>query len=268
MSISADLPVIWRHATDVAVPILKNTGSLVAALAIGKLLLDLWRGTFGRRRRWLKLYRQLSLGLQVDYLFELFGKAAYKRVVTVSPGEDTIEYVWPLSTDGYLQAIISSDETVVRYSLTSCSRRFKPKLQMGGPKGTSSTFKVKLGSTRFADLPGEISDVYLVRGASYYEYGENRYVGRPGKYAHWICSYNVMGTGHLEAISIEIPVETDSMRLPPSWYEGLSEADQENVRQSRAKTVVNTVTISDSNGIGPDGGNFGPRYELVERRLA
>jgi hypothetical protein len=257
------LPAIWDQTVNLGGPLVKNAGAIAAAIGICKLLLDLWRRTLGRRRRWIRLYRQLSLGLQLDYAFELFGKAAYKREVRDGDDNAVTEYVWPLAEDGYLQTIISEDFTIIRYSLTTRTKRFHPRLKMGCD-GNSGIFFVKLGRTTFAEIPGEPTDIYLARGASFSEYGENRYLGRPGKFADWICSHNQMGAGKLEAIPLNIPIDDSAERLSPDWYDKLSEADRSQVHSFRANTTVNTVTVSRLPHTNPGKLSFGPRSEGVD----
>ncbi|MEU8633259.1 ETEC_3214 domain-containing protein [Amycolatopsis sp. NPDC048633] len=256
---------VWDVTANTGGQLLRNAGPIVAAIAISKLLLDLWRKTLGRRRRWVRLYRRLSLGLQLDYAVELFGKAAYKASARDGEGNEVTEYVWPLATDAYLQAIVGDDSIIKRYSLTTTSRWFRPRFKMGSP-GNSATFEVKLGKTSFSSLPGEPSDVYLARGASFYEYGENRYLGRPGKYADWICSYTQMGVGRLKPIPINVPADDSVSRLPGNWYVNLSDADKKTVESARAGSVVNTITVSKLPHTNPGVLSFGPRFEEVELR--
>ena len=259
------LSVAWDATVNTVGPVLKSTGSIVAAIAISKFLLDLWRRTLGRRRRWLRLYRRLSLGLQLDYVVELFGKAAYKSPARDGEGNFLTEYVWPLSTDGYLQVIVGDDSVIRRYSLTTASRWFRPRLRMG-ISGNSGTFNVRLGKSAFSSLPRQASDVYLSRGASFYECGENRYLGRPGKYADWICSHVQMGIGKLQAIPYNLPADDFANRLPGDWYETLAESDQKIVNDSRKASVINTVTVSKLPHTNPGTLSFGPRVEDIELR--
>ncbi|TVT17784.1 hypothetical protein LWP59_34575 [Amycolatopsis acidiphila] len=262
---TVDIPAIWDATVNAGGPMLKNAGSVVAALAISKTVLEAWRKSFGRRRRWIKLYGQLSLGLQIKHAFELFGTAAYKNTFSDEAQEEFTEYVWPLAGDGYVQILVGKDESIRRYSLTACSKRFKPRFFLGFV-GSSSAFPVKLGKTTFSGLPDQPSEIYLTRGASFYEYGENRSFGRPGKYMDWICSHSMMGIGRLTAIPINIPADDEAQKLHLDWEATLSEEQKRIVHDARRQTAINTITVSDLTRARLNGHGFGPRMEAVERR--
>ncbi len=277
---SIDFPALWQQTSDAVLPVLKNTGGVAAAIALCKLVLDWWRRTFGRRRHWLRSFRQLALRVQLDYVEELFGKAAYKRVIKTDVSGDqadadevetVTEYVWPLATHGYLQVIADSDEIVIRYSLTTASRLFRPKVRLGQPGWNSSGLSVRLGRTRFASLPSENLERYdLDRGASHYEYSEVRYYGRPAGYAYWTASHNQAGIGKMTDIPFDVPSPSGTGSYGNSgWLAELTGEQHQKVRYAQAKTTINTVTVALNGVVYPESQllSLGPRTDIINVRI-
>jgi hypothetical protein len=108
-----------------------------------------------------------------------------------------VEYVWLLDHDGFFQAVTDQDGTVVRHAITSASRKFRPKIQVAAVSGGEPEFVVRLGATRFGDLPSldNCDEVYWWLGARRYEYRESYYCGDRGGYVDWVCSFNDAGIG-------------------------------------------------------------------------
>jgi len=107
-----------------------------------------------------------------------------------------------IDRDYYVQTISDSDETVLAYSVTSCARRFRPRLEVPARPPLRSRWKmerrwrregtkvlkVRLLRTRFADLdlpdPHRFSGVKFeaYTGARSYSYSEVHYMGAIGVY--------------------------------------------------------------------------------------
>jgi hypothetical protein len=208
--------------------LITRAGGLLAVVGVGKLFLDRWRSGPGRRRRWTRLFtRQLALGVRAEYVVGLFGEPAYQRtyegrrlgITTEAQPVDEpatfTERIWRLADDGYLQLLTDDQNNVVRYSLTTCSKRFRPVVALGSFSTNHKEFDVKLGVTRFSDIPWPPSRLYIgPSGATApYEYLHAYYFGRSGGYADWACVYNASGYG-----ARVLPIKVSSN--PPTWISG------------------------------------------------
>ncbi len=96
--------------------------AILAAVGVGKLVLDWWRQGPGRRRRWLRLFGWIALGVRSAYLVSMFGEPAYQQsyegsrlaVGSDTPGTDEpatfTERIWLLAEDGYLQVLADDQD--------------------------------------------------------------------------------------------------------------------------------------------------------------
>jgi hypothetical protein len=115
----------------------KIMGGVVAALTLIGTVTGWWKNGLGRRRTWTKNFNQLAPGVRPAYVEALFGEPAFELavpVLSITPGMGSrlglTERVWPLATEGYLTTW-SGESDVVAYSLTTTSKRFKPKIRIG-----------------------------------------------------------------------------------------------------------------------------------------
>jgi hypothetical protein len=259
--------------------LLATAGSLVAVLAVAKAVLDWWRRGPGRRRRWRSLFAQMALQVRADYVIGLFGEPAYmqrrkgQHLCTSGNGSDPehqgamfTERVWLLADDGYLQILTDDLDNVVRYSLTTRSRRFHPRVSVGAAAANVARFSVELGRTLFSEIPGDPDRVY--RGpygaTAPYEYRQSYYYGRSGGYADWTCTYNAAGLPPGDPLPVVIPVPAWERALSArGWLDRLDDDQRESVYRSRAATVVNTITIEHSQSDRSGKIGYGPDRELV-----
>ncbi len=225
------------------------------------------------------MFAQIALQVRVDYVIGLFGEPTYRQChegwrfkVSDDADEPTQEVVtfteriWLLADDGYLQVLTDEQDNVVRYSLTTRSRKFHPRVPIGAVSGNLPRFAVRLGRTRFSEIPPEPDRIY--RGpygaTAPYEYRQSYYFGRSGGYADWTCVYNAVGSIPVDPLPPMVPVPPWEHALSGrGWLVALNDEQRSRLNLSRAGTVVNTVTIehSDSDRSGKIG--YGPDRELV-----
>ncbi|WP_327696287.1 ETEC_3214 domain-containing protein [Streptomyces sp. NBC_00459] len=137
----------------------KIMGGVVAALTLFGTVTKWWKQGPGRRRTWTKSFRKLAPGVRPAYVEALFGEPAFESkvpVLSITPGQGSrlalTERVWLLAADGYLTTW-GSESDVLAYSLTTTSRRFKPKVRIGSsPYSNGAAFSVQLGRTRLAQV--------------------------------------------------------------------------------------------------------------------
>jgi hypothetical protein len=215
--------------------------SLLTALAVWKGISVWWRRTMGRRRNWRALYAQLAIGVRIERVIDLFGQPPYKRNLTSG-----VEWTWELATDGYLQVLTDEGGVVTRYALTSTSRRFRPRIRIGAVGMNDSAFEVRLGKTRFSEIPMENVEAiqYFVGETAPSIYTEEYYFGRSGGYLPWVCAYNATGIGDF-AYQPEAPVQPSATPygMFRDWLNGLSGDDRVKLDSLRRATTVNTVSV-------------------------
>jgi hypothetical protein len=218
-----------HHLWDGVTSLLVTAASLVAALAVAKALLDWWRRGPGRRHRWASLFARIALKIRADYVIEMFGEPTYRQCPEGwrfkagnhddEPEQEVASFterLWVLGDDGYLQILSDELDNIIRYSLTTRSRKFHPRVPVGAVSGGLPEFLIRLGRTRFSEIPLEPDRVYRgPHGATEpYEYRQSYYYGRAGGYADWTCTYNAAGLTPVKPLSTTVPV--------PSWGHALS----------------------------------------------
>jgi len=139
------------------------------------------------------------------YVEQLFGQPAFqysmtgKRAILVEGAEPAVKWedepitvcVWPLGRDGYLMTW-NRDENVVSYSLTTASRRFRPKIRVGGEM-RGEHVDLHLGHTRFSDLPNSPETWIGWVGNRRFGYVESHQFGNSGGYRTWYCGVSDAG---------------------------------------------------------------------------
>jgi hypothetical protein len=272
------MSAVFQAVLGIAGWLVTRAGAILAAVGIGKLLLDWWRRGPGRRRRWLRLFGRIALGVRGAYVINMFGEPAYQQsyggsrlaVDSDTPGAEEsatfTERVWLLAEDGYLQVLTDDQDNVVRYSLTTQTRKFRPKIPMGGVGGSPPEFEVVLGVTRFSELPWPPQRLYIgYSGATTpYEYRQSYYYGRPGGYADWVCTYNASGFGSCQSVPREIgALPWNRLGGASEWVHQLSDEERGQLDQGRMATAVNTVTIEKFPSDRSETSSYGANRELV-----
>lgn len=196
-------------------------GGLAAVLVVAGAARARWRETFGRRAdRYARLAR-LGTGAHLSFFAAVLGEPPAMRISTIK--DDYVEWVTPLDPDFdptqnqtrivtrrfevstfidrdyYVQAISDDDETVLAFSVTTRSARFRPVYQIHRPPGLLERWrwrrrfgepyrplvKLRLGKTTFAATDPHPETIMgpLLRvsvGAHNHAYSEMTYKGNPG----------------------------------------------------------------------------------------
>ena len=162
--------------------------------------------------------------------------------------------------DYFVQTVTDTDETVLAFSVTTRSPRFKPTYQIPTSpslvqrvrwrRKTGERFrpvvKVKLGKTTFADLDRDPSVMtgWLFRigiGAHSHFYSEKTYLGNPGYYQFfvWTASDAARQGAFAFKRSVHQEIGGDEWPSPdgPSWE------DMPDTRRFREETEITTYTV-------------------------
>lgn len=191
--------MIWQGLFDNA----KWIGYIAGGIAVFKTVVAGWNAGPGKRRVWMGKYRQLAPGVRTDFVVSLFGVPTFQEDVQAERdyGDERVyqltERVWKLGTDGFLLCWSTSD-SVVAYSLTTRRRRFRPAIDMGVIwGGTGTVQRLRLGSTRFAQLGNDAAPegfaAFRSGASAPSEYYETYYHGNPGNYLHWAVGTSYAG---------------------------------------------------------------------------
>ncbi|MFF3713304.1 ETEC_3214 domain-containing protein [Streptomyces phaeochromogenes] len=255
----------------------KIMGGVVAALSLFGAVTKWWRKGPGKRRTWTSSFKKLAPGVRPAYVEALFGEPAFEIEVPVSsitPSAGSrlglTERVWPLATDGYLTTWGGKSD-VVAYSLTTTSKRFKPKIRIGvSPYSTGAAIHVRLGRTHLAQVTTALGmaypdEVVSWKGARRHEYFETYHFGNPGNYMSWACG--VSGTGYraAEAGAVDRLGPDGSAYLWGDLIEELSEEQRRVLSDYRSLAVVNSLMVQglERVKICPEVPRSGPDHDLV-----
>lgn len=278
---------------------LGDVGSLLAAvtavLALFEGIRAWYRRTLGRRRDRYGRLARLGAGAQLSFFADVLGESpAMRQAVEGQVGEydqerertvkrpRTFNQCLFIDRDYYVQAMCDEEETVVVFSVTTRSRRFKPAFsfppqpsfqgrrrlrELVARKRSQPAFLVVLGQTKF---DGVFRDRdwrprrRATLGARTWAYTELYYLGNPGYYQHYgFTSSSAVAApiGRLEAVQREIGHE---------WVGGVGDAEALGNEQAkvldrfRRETVVTTYTVIGPH-FNPDDypATFGPHGDEV-----
>jgi hypothetical protein len=271
-------------------------GSIVGALAALYVLFgaarNRYRQTIGRRTDRYSRLARLGTGAQLSFFASVLGEPpAMQRTVVKT---DYVEFVQSgdpdfdphadagetqerfverpftestfIDRDYYVQAITDDDETVLAFSVTTRSERFRPVFQVLRPLGLIDRLRwrlktghkyrplvaIKLGRTTFADL--DSSDPQMVGaphfkvmlGAHNHFYSEFAHFGNPGHYQWFVWTASDaarqgrLGRG-LGAIRREAGGE--EWPLPDRDVEPLPWEEMLETQRFRRETAITTYTV-------------------------
>lgn len=219
---------------------------ILSVVGVVALVVRLLRRTIWQRPSKLARLRKLRATAHLAYFTSLLGPFRIRR--SLSPELNESVYV---DRDYYVQTVSDRDDRVLVYSVTSRSRRFRPKVPFPGGGMYSvdqeAPLRVTLHKTRLA-----FSDVYQpIRiighcGARRSWYSEIYYFGNPGGYQCYALSVNdaapVFGNHPWDVLQPfgELSDENQAEFL-----------DSPSVRAFRSTTSPNTYSVS-----APDFGIF------------
>lgn len=262
-------------------------GALSAFLVIFGALRALFLRTIGRRRDRYGRISRMGTGAQLPFFTSVLGEppavqhSVIKDNYMVPVDRDDPEWdpdrhqhkAQPqefvvsvfIDRDYYVQTISDDDQTVLAYSVTTRSRRFRPLLRPVPAYGLRERFRLRrdgsyrrlqprivLGRTRFADLDATEPDHFAPPrlrfrlGAHNFDYSETAYYGLPGRYQSFVWSASdVARQGSLGSVGEArsgLPYDgwsrIGSSDAWPDWSELVE-------RRFRRETAITTYTVCD-----------------------
>jgi hypothetical protein len=178
---------------------------------------------------------------------------------------ELMEMVW-LDRDYYAQALVDPDDTVLAFSVTARSRRFRPLFQVPSTPGVierlrffrhrdgamrpTPLFRVRLGRTHFAGI-GEPSGVFASLGFRRFAYAEAHWFGNPGSYQYYVFSFNDAGAPPWPDSRLIFPEGGGVFRVGV-WADAGTTESLDTIKDFRNRTAPNTYTV------------IGPRFQLED----
>jgi hypothetical protein len=288
---------------------------LWALLAITQILASVYRRTVGRRRDRRARLARLGTGAQLSFFEAVLGEPPAMRrsfqqpdeaIVTqddprfdprlVQPGESwhavpetrsLIESIF-IDRDYYVQTISDLDQTVLAFSVTSRSSRFRPRYDLPARPSLFERRRLRkkfnyryvplvsvvLGHSTFASLdprdPAQFAGPHykVSSGAHNWTYSEFHYLGNPGSYQSVVLTASDVAVHAAHGDAWKVQQELDGRQewpdpVPtqyadqPAWG-ALSEA-----QRFRRETVITTYTVAHNLPLGDPAFTFGPQVNMV-----
>lgn len=224
----------------VAIPVdlgaVATLGSAIAFAAfVVKGVTTTYRRTIGRHRDFAARLSRIACGVRIEHVESVFGLSTFRH--------DRGEYVEDVfvSDSGYLHTVSHRDGTVLRYSVTALHPRFQPTLDVGIPGGWPS-YVVRLGKSRFADVPGAREGFELSVGARRFHYAEAVYCGSPGAYQMFVLAHSDAGRGSFGDPHVVVDV-AEGYVGGGVFGEGEADFERPGLTQFRRATTINTLTV-------------------------
>jgi hypothetical protein len=177
------------------------------------------------------------------------------------------EVIW-VDRDYYVQALVDEDETILAFSVTLRSRRFRPRFAMppgvtwrqrsrlrkrlGVLPGDVPIFDIRLGSSKFAALP-QPRTVYGFQGVHNYGYVETHWFGNPGAYQHYALASNDAGAPAWQHMDLLFPEDAGGLA---QWAEWSGDDFPDSVAKYREHATPNTFTV------------IGSRFQIEDYRMS
>lgn len=267
------------------------TGAISASLVILSALRALLERTIGRRRKAYRRLARLGTGAQVPFFSSALGEPPAIQYTVLKedymvlldrddPGWDPEKFQTKpeprefkisvfIDRDYYVQAVADGDQTVLAYSVTTRSRRFRPSIWPVPPRSLRHRLlrrpdwmmprrepRIVLGRTKFADLDATDPDYFapprlrLRIGAHNFDYTETAYYGNPGRYQSFAWSASDVARqgpiGNLGKARTDFPqVDPDEWSRVGSSDEWPDWSELPELQRFRRDTAITTYTVCD-----------------------
>lgn len=268
--------------------------AIVAAITLASAVQNIYRRTLGRRRRSHKALARLGTNAQLAFFTEILGEppAIRRSLPEQAPAQAKQRILgkhWEnifVSRDFFVQAITNTDDTVVQYSVTTRTKRFRARLVSPGHhylgpinpilrrlrirRESRPIFDIRLWKNSFSEL----NDPKRVRawlGARRYGYTEEHWLGNPGHYQTYVFSMNDVGatTGDIVLLLNEL-IQSEPVRSPERTWD--FDFGDERIKDMPALLAFRrSVKINSYSVVGPNievgGFPLGPDADVLRTLL-
>ncbi len=167
-----------------------------------------------------------------------------------------------IDRDYYVQTISDDDETVLAFSVTTRSARFRPVYEAHRRLGLLERWRwqrrwgeqyrpvvhLKLGKSTFADVVEEPSALFgwafrIQIGAHNHAYSERTYLGNPGNYQTFVWTASDAARHGKFAFNRAVRQEIGSDEWPAPATESLPWETLAETKRFREETVITTYTV-------------------------
>jgi hypothetical protein len=278
---------------DAGLAIITVLGGAAALLTVGAALREWYRRTLGRRRDRYERLARLGTQAHLTFFESVLGEPPAMRKTkeatveeyapdlqaTIGVEREFIECIF-IDRDYYVLVVCDEEETVLAFSVTTRSKRFRPrftfpprpdllgrrrwKKRVGQPY--RPFFDIKLGKSRFADLPNEPQRprIGIEHGARTYSYTELFGYGNPSHYQSFGFTASSAVAGAIG------PLVKVSMKIGRGWGHTYPDDDLDAettdlMTKVRRETVITTFTVLGPSIHGPENypSTFGPHGDEV-----
>jgi hypothetical protein len=245
-------------------------GGAAALLTVGAALREWYRRTLGRRRDRYERLGRLGTQAQLSFFESVLGEPpAMRKTITAEVQEYEAEAAEMLSVerefiecffidrDYYVQVVCDIEETVIAFSVTTRSNRFRPTFKVPTGYGRRrrrrrrwkkqtgesfrTYFEVTLGKTRFERLRNDVGPPRrkIEVGARTYFFTELYGFGNPGHYQTFCF------TASVAAVQAPIgPIADLAQSIGRGWVEEPSDSEGADLlRRVRHETPITTYTV-------------------------
>lgn len=250
----------WTTAIQTAVAVLTGAALLAGAYRATKAILQ--RTILSRRYLAARL-NQLACGTTTEYTDSILGPPAFRRAL---PDDHEYEEHIYRTNHAWIQTIIrTTDKSVDAFAITVTDRRFAFRTR----ELTNNNLDIRLGHTRFSDIPDHPDGYRIWWGANRSLHAESHYFGNPGNYQIYVVARNDAGAGQASITSddpaagtwesgrlrtgLPSPAAARATRQPrrrkPTDTRPSRDQPLRWVQDTRARNAINTILITRDAGL-------------------
>ncbi|HYU74783.1 MAG TPA: toll/interleukin-1 receptor domain-containing protein [Ktedonobacteraceae bacterium] len=179
---------------------------------------------------------KLAPGVDISLYEDKFGKPTFINHESsfINPNEKMGKFVEYVFVDKYfyLDAVTNSEGKVLYFALTIRDKSFNPIFK-------NQVFQIRLGISKYSDIPGGPDFAQGCYGANWFAYYETRYFGRLGDYEDFGFGFNTAGY-YPESNKMVLRGLTNSCQGRP-----LSNQEIKSMKDLNADETFNTYAVSD-----------------------
>ncbi len=191
-----------------------------------------------QKRTLLRKIEKLITGISISMYQDTFGTPTRK----IQNEEKKIRNYLFINAYFFLSVITDMDDTVQCFSVTIRDRTFNPAFKSPDYPINQPSFRIRLGVTKFCDIPGLPEYVVGCLGARTFSYYETRYLGNPGHYKDFGFGLNQAGCQPSNLAGYFKVFDTNSPFCPGT--SSIIEQDLGTLKDFRTRAIVNSYAVS------------------------